>query len=332
MRVNPDQLAGHLRQGLKPLYVVTGDEPLLAIEAGDTIRAAARAAGYIERDVFSVETHFRWNTLLESGQNLSLFGSRRLVDLRIPGGKPGREGGAALETYCARLPEDTLTLVALPKLDRQAQGAKWFKALEAAGVVIQVYPVERAKLPAWIGQRLRAQEQQADAATLQFLCDRVEGNLLAAMQEIRKLALLHPPGPLSQAAVQEAVCDVARFDVFQLADAALAGDGVRSGRILDGLRGEGVDPVLVLWALTREIRVLARLDEAARAGHSTGQTLAELKVWDSRKPLVEKALRRKRGQLDALLLRAGEIDRTIKGLLRGDVWTLLSRLAQDLAG
>ncbi len=327
MRIKPEQLSAHLKQEPAALYLVFGDEPLLALEAVDAIRAAARRHGYTEREVFSVESGFNWQKFLSSGSNLSLFAERRIAELRIPTGKPGAEGGKAIEQYCAHLPSDTLTLVTCPKLDKTQQNSKWFKALENAGMVVQVFPVERGRLPDWIAARLAAQEQRAGRDALQFLADRVEGNLLAAFQEIRKLALLHPPGELSFEQVKEAVLDVSRYDVFNLAEAMLNGDSARYVRILDGLRGEGVSPVLALWALAQDIRLLTRLALGQNRGVATAQGMRELRIWESRQPLLERALRRVgAGRLVAALKRSAFIDRMIKGLESGDVWDELLQL------
>lgn len=331
MRLKPEQLATHLHQGLAPLYLVFGDEPLLAQEAADAIRIAARREGYSEREVFTVEAGFKWPNLLASGSNLSLFAERRIAELRIPTGKPGVEGGKTIEQYCANLPPDTLTLVTCPKLDKTQQASKWFKALDGAGAAVQVFPVERNRLPEWIAARLAAQEQRAEREALQFLADRVEGNLLAAHQEIRKLGLLHPAGTLSFAQVKEAVLDVSRYDVFNLAEAMLAGDAARFARILEGLRGEGVGAVLVLWALTQEIRTLARIALGQSRGIPLAQGMRDARVWDSRQGLVERALKRTSGgRLVAAIKRAALIDRTIKGLERGDVWDELLQLGLRL--
>ena len=332
MRLNADQLGAHLQRGLAPLYLVFGDEPLQAMEAADAIRARARQDGYAEREVFTVEAGFSWQALLASGNSLSLFAARRIIEIRMPAGKPGTEGGQALQDYCARLPDDTITLVSCPKLDKQAQATKWFKALEQAGTLIPVYPVERPRLPQWMGQRLAAQQQRADQATLQFLADRVEGNLLAAHQEIQKLGLLFPAGNLNFDQVREAVLDVSRYDVFNLADAMLAGDAVRLVRILEGLKGEGVAPTLALWALTQEIRTLVKLKMGQRKGASLPQLLRESRVWESRQGLVQRALGRLgEAALIAGLKQAAALDRMIKGLSRGDVWDELLQLGLGMA-
>lgn len=332
MRIKPEQLAQHLSRGIQPLYTVYGDEPLLALEAADLIRAAARQAGYSEREVHSVETRFNWNELLAAGDNLSLFGNRRLADIRIPSGKPGLEGGKALQTYCARLPPDTVTLISLPKLDRQATAAKWFVALEGGGVTVAVNPVAFDQLPRWIGERLAMQNQRTDSQTLRFIAERVEGNLLAAHQEIRKLALLFPPGTLAFDSVREAVLNVARYDVFKLADALLAGDVPRLTRMLDGLRGEGEAPTLILWTLTRELRILTRIKAGQAAGQPAARLMREAGVWESRQALVEKALARvSLPALTQALRQAAAIDRAIKGLQSADVWDALSQLALTVA-
>lgn len=332
MRIKPEQLAAHLSRGIQPLYTVYGDEPLLALEAADLIRAAARQSGYSEREVYSVEARFHWNELLTAGDNFSLFGNRRLADLRIPSGKPGLEGGKALQAYCARLPPDTVTLISLPKLDRQATASKWFGSLESNGVTIAVNPVSFDQLPRWIGERLSLQNQQADSQALCFIAERVEGNLLAAQQEIQKLALLFPPGQLEFDRVREAVLNVARYDVFKLADALLAGDVPRLMRMLDGLRGEGEAPTLILWTLTRELRILTRIQSGQSAGLPMARLMREAGVWESRQSQVEKALGRvSLPALTQALRQAAAIDRAIKGLQSTDIWDALSQLALTVA-
>jgi len=332
MRLKPEQLDPHLARGLQPLYLVFGDEPLLAQEAADAIRVRARQEGCAEREVFTVERGFNWQNLLTSGSSMSLFASRRLVEIRIPSGKPGNDGSQALQEYCARLPADTVTLVVCPKLDKAVQAGKWFKSMEQAGVVVAVFPVERAQLPAWIGGRLARQNQRAGPATLQLLADQVEGNLLAAFQEVQKLALLFPAGMLSFEQVKESVADVARFDVFKLGDALLAGDVARVSRVLDVLRGEGEDPVLILWALTREIRTLAKLRGGMRRGGSLPQLMREAWIWEARQKLVEQAVKRtSEARLLQGLKQAAGIDRMIKGLAKGDVWDELLQLGLTTA-
>lgn len=327
MKLSADDLSRHLASGLKPLYVVHGEALLLAIEAADAIRAAARMAGYGEREVLIAEPGFKWSELSDSASSLSLFSARKLVDLRIPSGKPGVEGAQALQDYCGQLNADTVTLISLPRLDKATQNSKWFTALEEHGVVIAAEEIARSALPAWISGRLKRQGQSADADTLAFLADRVEGNLLAAYQEIQKLALLFPAGPLSFEQVKDAVMDVARYDIFKLSEAMLAGDAVRYARILDGLRAEGTATVLVLWAVAEDIRTLGKVLRALQRSGNLPGALRDARVWGVRQKLVERAVRRfSLGIADRALRQAAHIDKVIKGLRPGDAWDELLQL------
>ncbi len=327
MKLSTEDLAQHLASGLKPLYVIQGDAMLLAIEAADAIRTAARAAGFEEREVLSVEPGFKWAQLRNSAQSLSLFSSRKLVELRIPTGKPGVEGAQALQDYCEQLHADTVTVVSLPRLDKTAQGSKWFGALERSATFIATDEIALSALPSWIAGRLRRQGQSADADTLTFLAARVEGNLLAAHQEIQKLALLFPVGSLSFEQVKDSVMDVARYDVFKLSEAMLTGDTARFVRICDGLRGEGTATVLVLWALTEEIRTLGKVSRALQQGNSLPNALRDARVWGSRQKLVERAVRRfKPLTAERALRRAALVDKVVKGLRPGDAWDELLQL------
>ena len=280
MQLRPEQLASHLERALGPLYVVHGDG-LLAIEAADAIRAAARQQGYAEREVLMVTQSFRWDELFLAAGNLSLFGGDKVVDLRIPSGKPGRDGGEALARYCAQLPSGVITLISLPEMDWQAKKAAWFVKLADAGISIECAAPPLAQLPAWIAQRLARQNQKAPREALDFIAAHVEGNLLAAHQEIQKLGLLYPEGELSLTNVEAAVLNVARYDINALRDALRTNDTARCARTMDGLRAEGVAMPLVLWALANEAR-----SRAARAA----------------------------------LLHAARIDRMIKGVAKGDIW------------
>ena len=337
MQIRPDQLAAHLQRGLKPLYTVWGDEPLLAQEACDAIRAAARAAGYAERKVFAVAgAHFDWSSVLGAAQARSLFAERQLIEIRIPGGKPGKDGSEALQRYVEALPEDLLTIVQLPRLDGQQLRSAWFAALDRAGVSVRVEPVERRALPAWIAERLAAQGQRVAAGeagqqTLAFFADRVEGNLLAAQQEIAKLALLHPAGELSFEQVEQAVLDVARYDVFQLGEAVLAGQTARALRMLDGLRAEGEAPVLVHWTLASDLQALARVRDALDAGQPMPLALQSARVWGAKQRLVERVAPQLAAQtLTRLLAAASVCDGLVKGLKHPDwpaePWEALRRL------
>ena len=339
MQIKAEQLAAHLARGLRPLYTVYGDEPLLAQEAGDAIRAAARAAGYSERKVFTVgnAAHFDWSALIGAAQAMSLFAQRQLIELRIPSGKPGKEGSEALQRYCeAQGSDDVLTLVQLPKLDFQQQKSAWFGALDGAGVMLRVEPVERRALPAWIARRLAAQSQRvADGEegqrTLAFFADRVEGNLLAAHQELQKIALLYPQGVLGLDQVEAAVLNVARYDVFKLGEAVLAGQVDRALKMLDGLQAEGEAAVLVHWTLAEDIRALKRVKDAMADGRPLPMALREARVWGAKERLYERVLPALAAHQLAHLVEAASIcDGIIKGLKHPewplDPWAALKRL------
>jgi DNA polymerase-3 subunit delta len=338
MNVKPDQLASHLARGVKGLYTVHGDEPLLAQEAGDAIRAAARAAGYGERKVFTVgnAAHFDWDGFLGASQAMSLFSERQLIELRIPNGKPGRDGSEALQRYCETLSDDVVTLIHLPKLDFQQQKSGWVSALDSAGVMVRVDPVERRELPTWIARRLAAQGQRVAEGeegqrTLAFFADRVEGNLLAAHQELQKLALLHPQGVLSFEQVEAAVLNVARYDVFKLGEAVLAGQVARALRMLEGLEAEGEAAVLVHWTLAEDIRALKRVKDALGDGKPLPLALREARVWGVKERLFERVVPALADhQLSHLVQAASICDGVIKGLKHPewplDAWSALKRL------
>jgi len=331
MRFDTDQLPQRLKRELAPLYVVFGEELLLALEAADRIRAAALAAGFEERKILIAEPGFDWGALRQAGQSLSLFASKRIIDLRIPGGKPGKNGADMLVEYCDALPGDTVTVVSLPALDRHALASKWFAALEKAGEVVHAKAVMRDRLPEWISQRLAQQQQRASRETVAFMAERVEGNLMAAYQEIQKLALLFPPGDLTFDAVKEAVLDVARFDVFELGATLLRGDRTHFLRMLDGLRGEGAATPLVLWAVAEEARAMSRVRAMLDHGISLNQAMQQARVWGVRQKLLPQALRRlDRHQLLHALNKAARVDRMAKGLAKGDVWDALLDLGISL--
>ena len=338
MQLRPDQLAAHLARGVKPLYIIHGDEPLLAQEAGDAVRAAGRSAGYVERKVFVASgAHTDWSAMLAAQQSMSLFAERQLIEIRIPNGKPGKDGGEVLQRYARTLSDDVLSIVHLPRLDRQQQQTAWFSALESAGVSLRVEPIERRALPAWIAQRLAAQGQRVldnaqGQATLAFFADRVEGNLLAAHQEMQKLALLYPAGELSFEQVESAVLNVARYDVFKLSEAVLAGQTARVLRMLDGLRAEGEAAVLVHWNLGNDISALKRCKDAVAQGRPLARVLQEQRVWGSKERLFERALPLlSEHQLAHLVEAASLCDGIVKGLKQPgwplDPWAALRRLA-----
>jgi len=328
-----DQLGSHLGSELAPVYFIHGDEILLVDECADAVRAVTREQGYSDRQVFTVEPGFDWQSLLAACDSLSLFSERRVLELRLPTGKPGREGAKVLCEYAERPPQDTLLLIISAKLEPAARKSKWVRALDSAGVSIAVWPVDVAQLPAWIEQRMRTHDMRPSQDALRLIAERVEGNLLAAAQEIEKLYLLNGPGPLELETVAELVTDSARYDIFGLVDAALVGDALHVQRILTGLRGEGVEPVLVLWALTREIRMLTGIAREVQSGVSLARALASRRVWDKRKPLISSALKRIRGrQWWTLLQRCACLDRVIKGRAPGSAWDELLQLTMRLAG
>ena len=336
MQLRFNALDAHLARPLGPLYVIASDEHLLALEAGDKIRRTARAQGLTEREVLQVDRSFKWGELLAANQSQSLFGDRKLIELRIPTGKPGKDGSQALQAYTASLSPDNVTLITLPKLDWATQKSAWVGSLQQAGVYLDIPVVERSQLPAWIGVRLAAQQQSADRASLDFIADRVEGNLLAAHQELLKLGLLYPAGKLDAQQIRDAVLNVARFDVFKLNEAMLAGDTARLVRMIDGLQGEGEALPLVLWAMAEEIRTLLKIRSGADAGRSVSQLCAEYRVRKDKLRLVETAVRRvSLPVLEKALQDCAQVDRMIKGLrakaFAGDAWDGILQLGLVVA-
>ena len=331
MRIDSEQLSQHLSRGLKSLYVVYGEEFLLALEAADRIRAKTREQGFDERRVLIAESGFDWGELAMVSNSMSLFAPKRLLDLRIPSGKPGKEGSEALQQLAGSLPAETVTLITLPGIDRQTQTSKWFGALDGAGCAVHAAAIKRDRLGQWLTGRLAQQGQQADSQTIEFLIDRVEGNLMAAHQEVQKLALLFSNGPLPYDEVKGAVVDVARYNVFELGATLLRSDRVHFVRMLNGLHAEGVAAPLVLWAIAEEARAMARVKTAMAGGRPQQQALRDAKVWGPRQDLMPAALRRlTQSQLVEALCRAAEIDRMIKGLAIGDVWDALLQLGLEL--
>lgn len=343
MQLALNQLAAHLNKGLRPLYTLHGDEPLQLQEAADAIRAAARAQGYTERSVYTVAgAHFDWSAVLAAGGSLSLFADKQMVEIRIPSGKPGKEGSAAIQQLAAQAAQDdsTLTIVTLPRLDKQTKNGAWFAALESHGATVQVDPIERGMLPTWIAQRLGQQGQRVVSGeegqrTLQFFADRVEGNLLAAHQEIQKLGLLYPQGELGLAQVEQAVLNVARYDVFKLSEAVLSGQVARVVRMLDGLQAEGTAEVLVHWTLAEDIRAMKRVRDAMAAGQPLPMALRAQRIWGAKERLFERLLPRLSDATAARLLHSAHVvDGIVKGLPSAgwpqDGWQALRRLALDV--
>jgi len=337
MQLKVEALAGHLARGrLERLYCVSGDEPLLVEESLDAIRAAARAAGFTEREVLHASGKFDWSQLTNAAISLSLFGARKIVEIRLPGGRPGRDGGDALRTHAGAASDDVLTLVVLPRLDRTTRNSAWALALESNGAWIEARRVERGQLPAWLRARLARQKQSASAETLEFLADQIEGNLLAAHQEIVKLGLLYPAGEVTLEQVTDAVQDVARFEVFDLPAAMLGGDAPRAIRMLDALRAEGAALPLLLWAIAEEVRAILRAQQVIAAGRPIATLARELRMWPGRDRLLENAAGRVSAPVAATLLsRCADIDRLSKGLRAptrdADPWLELAELVLDIA-
>ena len=344
MQVASNRLHEHLNKGLRNLYCLHGDEPLLQQEAADLIRQAARNQGYTERHVFTVVgAHFDWGEVQAAGASMSLFADKMLLDLRIPSGKPGKEGSVALQRIAEDAPgnDGVLVLVLLPRLDKTSKASGWFAALEAHGITVQLDTIERRALPEWIAHRLAAQQQRVREGeegqrSLQFFADRVEGNLLAAHQEIQKLGLLYPEGELSFEDIERAVLNVARYDVFKLTESVLAGQHVRVQRMLDGLQAEGVAEVLVHYTLAEDIRALKRVKDAVSAGRPMPQVLREQRIWGNKERLFERVLPQLSvATLERLLQSAHQVDGIVKGLKLptwpSDNWQALLRLALMLS-
>jgi DNA polymerase-3 subunit delta len=329
MNVRPDQLADILNRQIHPLYLISGDEPLQVMEAADSVRANCRQQGYTDREVFDVDTGFDWQRLRDEANSLSLFSTRRVLDLRLPSAKPGREGAQALKDYAADIPQDTVLLITAGKLESAQKKSAWFKALDNAGVVMQCWPIGPDRLPAWIKQRFQSRGMRPSADVVDYVCQRIEGNLLAAAQEIDKLDLTLGPGKVDINTVREAVTDASRFDVFELTDSALAGDKRRVIRIIQGLQAEGQESVLVTWALAKDIRVLATVS-ADRGSADYG--LKQAGVWRNRLPLFKSCLsRHSTAVFKRMLQHCATIDGINKGQRTGNVWDELQLLVYQLA-
>ncbi len=332
MKIQANQLAAHLKKSLAPCYLVTGDEHLLVDEALDAIRASAREHGFTLRDLFVASPGFDWQQLTASTSNLSLFADKRIVELRLPTGKPGRDGGQAIVELAGQAGPETLFIVTAPKLDRSAAASAWAKALDKKGVSLAVWPIGIRELPGWIANRMRNAGLQPQREAVTLIADRVEGNLLAAVQEIEKLRLLHGEGPVSAEDVSEAVTDSSRYDVYKLADAALAGEAGRAVKILGGLRAEGVAPPIVMWALTRDLRTLCLLDDTVREGGDLGAAMRKSGVWRNRQGLVRQCMgRHKHGDFHRMLRVSGRADAVVKGQMAGDPWQMVEDIVIGMA-
>jgi DNA polymerase-3 subunit delta len=332
VKIQANQVRSHLQKNLAPCYLVSGDEHLLVAEALDAIRATARERGFLSRDLHIAAAGFDWSALRNSSANLSLFAEHRMVELRLPTGKPGKEGGAAIIDLIQQTGPDLMLIVVTPKLDRNTQSAKWVKALDAAGVNLTIWPIGPRELPGWIGERMRRAGLQPNREAVAMIADRVEGNLLAAGQEIEKLRLLLGEGPVTVAEVSAAVANSSRFDVFKLVDAALAGDARRAIRVLSGLQAEGVEPVIIVWSLTRELRMLASLAGMLANGVNLGSAMKKARVWSSREGLVRACVARHQSKdFHRMLKASGQADRAAKGQLKADPWQVITPIVLELA-
>jgi DNA polymerase III subunit delta len=333
VKISGDNFSASVSRQLGRLYLVCGDEPLLVNEAADAIRAKARAEGFTERELHVVERGFDWQALLADSRSLSLFAERKIVEIRMTNPTPGEQGANALIELAADPSTDTLVLIITGKLDGRTLGSRWVSAIDKHGVVVQVWPLDLARLPGWIRERLSRHKLQADAQAAQLLAERVEGNLLAAHQEIEKLALLLPAGNVSAETIMEAVADSARFDVLQLGEAAMKGQTARALRILECLKGEGVEPTLVLWALNKDLQWMSRAQAMMRAGQTADAAMNALYVWRPRQSAMKRALHRiTQSALQDLVLDAERADRAIKGVVRTDPWTEFEALVARFAG
>jgi DNA polymerase III subunit delta len=332
-KLRPEQLGAALTKQLAPIYLVSGDEPLVIQEICDQIRAAARKQGFSERELYHCDASFDWGQVLTAANSLSLFAEQKIIELRLPSGKPGDKGGKVLQEYAQSPAPDNLLLVITEKLDGSTQKSKWFKAIEDAGVHIQVWPVTVAQLPRWIGQRLQQAGLSADGNAIDLLVSRIEGNLLAAAQEIEKLKLLASNNHISYELMASVVADSARYDVFGLTDKAMHGDARAAVKTLQGLKTEGTDAINVLWAVTREIRAMVQISQAVAQGKNFEWAAKQAGVWDKRQPLIQTALRRlKPAHLQQLLRKANGIDKAIKGMRNAEPWDELLDLILNLAG
>jgi DNA polymerase III subunit delta len=324
MRIKPEQLNAALQKGLMPVYFIAGDEPLQLGEMADAVRKSARKAGFENREILSAETGFEWNQLAFSADSFSIFADKKIIDLRLPSGTPGADGAKAFIAYCERVPEDTLLLITAGKLASGALKTRWLEALDKVGIVIQVWPLEGQELIRWLQQRMQQRGLTAETEGLRILASRIEGNLLAAAQEIEKLYVLYGPGNLTHQQIVDVVADSSRYDVFKLMDTVLAASVNRILKVLSGLRSEGVAAPIVLWALTREARALIKIKLALTQGQNREAVFKNNQIWDKRKQLVSSALNRLSDcDLNHILVLSAKADRQIKGQQKGDAWETL---------
>jgi DNA polymerase III subunit delta len=332
-KLRSDQLTQTLTGKLAPVYMVSGDETLLVQEACDAIRQAARQAGFTERERHHVDKGFEWSQLLSSSNSLSLFNDKKIIELRVDNGKFGTDGSKAICEYLERPSEDNLLIIVSPKLDSGTQRSKWVKEIEKMGYWIPIWPINATQLPRWLQQRLQQAGLKADNQAIELLAARIEGNLLAAHQEIEKLKLLAVNSHLSLELITNTVADSARYDVFGLVDKALLGDARGAVKTLNGLKSEGTEPITILWALAREIRTLFTISAAIEQGQNFQWAAKNAGIWDQRQALVQQAIKRLHHKQLALLIRqANGIDKAIKGLRKSNTWNELVELILNMAG
>ena len=334
MRLRPDQLNNHLQKSnLAPIYFVSGDEPLQKLECVDQLRMSARSQGYDERLVFNVDKSFDWNSINDASANLSLFASRRIIELRMNSPKPGKEGGKVLLEYAQQLNEDNLLIISSDKLDKSAQNNKWVKAIEKVGVLIQAWPVSPAQLPGWIQNRLLSKQKRITLDAARLIALRVEGNLLAAQQEIDKLILLIEKDDIDTEDVIAAVADSSRYDVFDLIDSAFLGNTNRTLHMLQGLRNEGTEPMALFGAWMWEFRRLCSIAHQYESGSNLESLFKSYRIWDQKKRSMNAVLQRHSGQsFDRLLKFCATIDRTLKSSRREQAWDQFNTLLLAIAG
>ena len=338
MKLRSNQISQHLKKAaqsnsLMPLYIVSGEDTLLMQEACDLLRSGARAAGFSERELHSVEAGFNWNQLLESTNSMSLFGDRKIFEVRLSKPKLDEAGKKALASYLEHPSEDNLIILTMGKLDRKTQSTKWFQALEAKSALIQIWPIENHQLPQWIQQRMASKGLHPDQEATQLLAERVEGNLLAAAQEVDKLALLIEPGQVNVKTIRAAVADHARYTQYELVDYAIQGNETQALRILAFLQNSGVEPIAILWVLSKDLRALEGISAAVSNGQAAAKAFRDFRVWDNRKPLFQKALNRHNHKVfRSALIEASHIDHSVKGLIKADPWIGFTNIILMLSG
>ncbi len=333
MKLKPEQLSSQLKKGLSPVYLITGDEPLLSEESCDLLRHNLQQQGFSEREVLHVDGSFSWEYLLECANALSLFAEKKIIELRLGGSKLNKKSSEILQQYLNNPAPDNILLIIADKLDGNSKKSAWFKAVDKSGVVVEIWPVETEQLPNWIRQRAAQIELQLDEDAIQLLCDRIEGNLLAAKQELSKLSLLFKNQVVTAEDVVDAVSDSSRYDIYGLADAALQGQPARCTKILQVLRQDGTQPPVVLWSLSKELRSLAAIQSAQQNGQSFDAVCQRERIWGKRKPLARQAARRlSTEQINKALQQCAEVDKIVKGMSTGDSWLLLTSIALTLSG